>query len=97
MNGTVVLKTGFTENIKAIHIRKMLLFMGNDGVNGHELWKSDGTPNGTEMVKDINSGASGSNPRHFTQLGNAVFFRANDGQYGDELWKALAPPTARFW
>jgi len=31
----------------------------NDGVNGQELWKSDGTDAGTIMVKDILSGADG--------------------------------------
>lgn len=31
-----------------------LFFRANDGVNGDELWKSDGTAVGTVMVKDIN-------------------------------------------
>jgi len=35
----------------------------SDGANGSELWNSDGTATGTELVKDINviTGA-GSNP-----------------------------------
>ena len=33
-----------------------LFFTANDGVNGTELWKSDGTAAGTVMVKDINAG-----------------------------------------
>ena len=31
-----------------------LYFVGTDNTYGKELWKSDGTVNGTAMVKDIN-------------------------------------------
>ena len=35
-----------------------LYFRATDGAHGFELWKSDGTPDGTQMVKDINQSAS---------------------------------------
>ena len=38
----------------------ILAFTANDGVNGYEPWKSDGTVSGTVMVKDINPGSAGS-------------------------------------
>lgn len=31
-------------------------FVANDSLHGYELWKSDGTPDGTTIVKDINPG-----------------------------------------
>ncbi len=31
-------------------------FFANDGVNGRELWKTDGTAAGTVLVKDVNAG-----------------------------------------
>ena len=46
-----------------------LYFRANDGTNGQELWKSDGTASGTVMVKDINSGGS-SDPSYLAAVGN---------------------------
>jgi ELWxxDGT repeat protein len=36
-----------------------LFFLAHDGHSGYELWRSDGTANGTVRVKDINPGAGG--------------------------------------
>ena len=35
----------------------------DDGIGGDELWKSDGTTNGTVMVKDIRAGTLGTPPK----------------------------------
>ncbi len=60
----------------------------NDGVNGNELWKTDGTADGTVLVKDINATAKGSsNPSGFTKFNGVIYFQANDGVNGNELWK----------
>src|SRR5262245_1567194 len=69
-----------------------LCFAANDGANGQELWKSDGTAAGTVLVKDIRPGSSygspaSSNPYELTAVGGKVFFSANDGVNGDELWR----------
>ena len=60
--------------------------VADDGTNGDELWKSDGTSSGTVMVKDIHSGSSSSSPYELAAVGNTLYFGANDGN-GDELWK----------
>lgn len=66
-----------------------LLFAATDGTGaGNELWKSDGTPSGTVLVKDIQTGISGSDPVYLTVLGDKVYFRANNGTLGEELWKS---------
>jgi ELWxxDGT repeat protein len=52
-----------------------------------ELWKSDGTPGGTSMVKDINPGNAGSYPRYFYPFNGELFFVADNGTSGPELWK----------
>lgn len=45
-----------------------------------ELWMSDGTPEGTVLVKELSSAL----PQGLTALGNKVLFLARDT--GDELW-----------
>jgi len=65
-----------------------LYFVANDGTNGDELWKSDGTANGTMMVKDIDNGSGSSDPYSLTAVGNTLFFQASDGTNGYELWKS---------
>jgi ELWxxDGT repeat protein len=63
-----------------------LFFAADDGVDGEELWKSDGTADGTVMVKDLTSNLIGSFPRSLTVVGSRVFFVADDGPHGRELW-----------
>src|SRR5437762_1737579 len=50
-------------------------FTADDGVNGRELWKSDGTAAGTTLVKDINLGSGGSNLAYLTDVNGTLFFK----------------------
>lgn len=61
-------------------------FRGNDGVNGRELWRTDGTEANTTMVTDITTNDDiHSNPTAFTTVGNLVFFQADQDEFGREL------------
>jgi ELWxxDGT repeat protein len=63
-----------------------VFFDANDGVSGLELWKSDGTPDGTVLVKDIAPGAPNSGPLWLVAAGGKVYFSADDGIHGREVW-----------
>jgi ELWxxDGT repeat protein len=79
----------FPQNLK--NVNGTLFYLGYDITSGYELWKSDGTPQGTGMVKDINPGSGNSldyASTFFTDVNGTLFFRANDGTNGPELWKS---------
>jgi len=64
-----------------------LYFAATDAEHGTELWVSDGTTEGTKMIKDINAGATSSYPKWLTAVGNKyVYFQADNGENGAELW-----------
>lgn len=65
-----------------------LFFTADNGTNGTELWKSDGTESGTVLVKDIRTGTSGSSMTSLTAVGNLLYFRAHDGVHNLEPWKS---------
>ena len=65
-----------------------LFFRASDEINGAELWKSDGTAEGTVLVKNILPGRSGSRPRNFFEFDGNLFFRAVGDGTGAELWKS---------
>jgi len=56
-----------------------LYFSADDGINGSELWSTDGTSANTHMVKDLTPGTSGSNPLYLTAIGGKMSFWASDG------------------
>lgn len=78
---------GLVNNPETLVFDNHLYFFADDGVHGKELWKSDGTEEGTVMVKDIVSGSGSSFPSQLTRAGNNLFLTANDGVFGKELWK----------
>jgi len=66
-------------------VNNTLYYIGNDGINGSELWKTDGTTGGTGMVKDISASGS-SNPFNMGGFNNKLIFSADNGVAGRELW-----------
>lgn len=53
---------------------------------GDELWRTDGTPAGTGLFKDLDPGTLGTTPINLIRLNNRIIFTAQDATYGSELW-----------
>lgn len=78
-----------------VKVNNTLYFSADDGIHGNELWQSDGTEEGTVLVKDIATGIGNSNPDNLILIKHTLFFTANDGEHGTELWGlAHSNPTA---
>ena len=70
-----------------------LFFNGHDSTHGTALWKTDGTANGTVLVKDISpilymQGSLSGGPFcwYFRELNGQFVFITNDLTHGQELW-----------
>lgn len=61
-------------------------FVGVDE-NGEELWKSDGTGEGTVLVKDIHTQGDAA-PEHLLLVGEVLYFHADHEVHGTELWRS---------
>ncbi|MFM9963778.1 MAG: ELWxxDGT repeat protein [Planctomycetaceae bacterium] len=74
-----------------VNVHGVLFLSADDGTTGQELWKSDGTVLGTQLVKNIqpdDDGAYGSNPGEMTNVGGMLFFRVEESANAHELWKS---------
>ncbi len=78
----------------------VLFSMRFDYTIGFELYKTDGTKEGTVLLKDVASGNSDSTPRDFTLVNGKTFFVANIGGGGTayipndyELWCTDGTPA----
>ena len=89
-------KYGFTNGSfpsNFVEFNDKLYFAANDGKSGAELFVTDGTAEGTQLLVDLYPGVSqygysyGSNPYELTVVGDELFFRANNGETGTELFK----------
>ena len=110
--GTVLLKDINTGNAGAdssnprefYYYNSMFLFLAADATHGEEIWKTDGTPGGTSLVKDINTGTTSSTVYNYSPVpgfnfpypiffgfhtfNNKVYFNATDGASVGEIWSS---------
>ncbi len=61
-------------------------FSADDGVHGKELFKSDGTSAGTQLVKDIEPGTTSSNITDIISSGSYFYFFVIDPNYRQTVW-----------
>ncbi len=70
----------------AVSFGGYLFFAASDAAHGIELWRTDGTVAGTELVRDIGLGPISGNPRELVVARGKLYFTADDAFAGSELW-----------
>lgn len=75
--------TGVTQVVDSLNL---MFFTANDGVNGNELWATDGTAIGTNIVKNIGT-AGNSEPSMFSVGNGFLVFSAQDDDFRAKLWR----------
>jgi ELWxxDGT repeat protein len=73
-----------------------VLLSASDGETGRELWRSDGTAEGTVLVRDALPGPGGSEPSSPAIVGGVVLFAAQDADHGRELWRTDGTEEGTF-
>jgi ELWxxDGT repeat protein len=81
LGGSII---GYFESTSHV-MNGIIYFRADNGVNGIELWRSDGTTSGTYMVADIVPGSGSGAPGGFTHTNNLLFFTAGTGS---SLWRS---------
>jgi ELWxxDGT repeat protein len=69
------------------------VFFNADSAAGRELWRSDGTPAGTYLIKDVHTSLYSVGPGNLSAYNNTLFFTADDGAHGYELWTSDGTAT----
>lgn len=81
-------------NVRAAWLGGALWFSSRAPGLGYELYRSDGTPAGTVLARDLWPGPESSGPRPLGEVNGSILFSASAPSIGVELWKATPPATA---
>ncbi len=70
-----------------VEVSDKVIFPAEDAFFGRELWSTDGTPDGTAILFDLEPGQESSNPSDFAVMGGVAFFRGTTNELGEELYR----------
>jgi ELWxxDGT repeat protein len=69
-----------------IQYKDHVYFQARTGTTGAELWRTDGTAEGTNLFFDLQPGEDNGAPFDFVIFNDLLYFTANDGVNSSELW-----------
>ncbi len=70
-----------------VQLGNQIVFRVQSPLHGNELFVTDGTGPGTQVLKDIIPGITSNFGSPMVAWNNAVWFVTNDGVHGSELWR----------
>jgi ELWxxDGT repeat protein len=76
----------------AVHGNGITYFVADDNLHGPEVWRTDGTPEGTFMLRDFVPGPGGSNPLLLGTAGEWTYVRIS----GSEIWQTNGTADQTF-
>lgn len=85
LEGTVALNYDVVDTPYLVN-GNTLYFRGSNGNDGQELCKTDGTPEGTSMIKDICPGKPSGFPDNMVWSNGKIYFTADDGVNKKQAW-----------
>jgi len=87
-DGVFALNKNYTDPQSLTAAGGKLFFVARTASAGLELWVSDGTRDGTRIVRNIRGGSSSARPFHLAEFNGLLYFTATNAQYGSELWRS---------
>jgi len=66
----------------------LIYFTADTDTHGNELWVTDGTEEGTKLVKDINPGDGDGISKELVLIDTVLYFQGNDVTTGYDLWRS---------
>ncbi len=76
----------FLLELSLVHDGALYFSADDGGEYGVEVWRSDGTANGTELVVDATPGNESSWPARYTSIGGKLYFTSYSEDRGRQLW-----------
>jgi ELWxxDGT repeat protein len=95
-NGFALMKTdGTSQGTLPVKVVPGVYAQGIKDFDGHELWVSDGTTNGTARLTDLAPGPLSTDPTYATVSNGKLLFSGTDGIKGREVWSVDTGATAQ--
>ena len=76
----------FHDELVIVHGDSLYFTADDGGQYGTELWRTNGTANGTELVIDIVPGSESSWPNRYFNFGDKLYFTSYSEERGRQLW-----------